>query len=105
MTLNFVIYDKTGKILSTGHCQKTALHKQAGENQFAMEGMADAITQKVEFSPDGEPRIVDKSPVEIEKDNPKTKEKPFAKKLARITNEDVQALVARLVALEKKVAR
>jgi len=93
--MNFIVYDKTGRILSIGHCQKNVLHKQAGKNQFAMEGAANDITQKVVKG-----KIVDKTLAEIERDNPKTPVKPFREQRAKITNEQLQAILDRLTVLE-----
>ena len=103
---NFIVYNIKGKILRTGNCQNSTLHSQVKENKFVMEGTANDITQKIEFDGldvDGQPinpRVVDKTPEEIETDNPKIKPKPFEKQIAYITNEQYQALLDRLETLE-----
>ncbi len=95
--MKFIVYDKSGKILSTGHCQKSTLSKQAGEGEFVLEGIANDVTQRVV---DGE--VVDKTTAEIEKDSPKTKVKPFQDKLANITNKQWQSVLDRLVEVERQ---
>lgn len=89
--MKFIVYNEMGKIVSSGHCQKKTFHKQAGDGEFVLEGRANDITQKVVGG-----KVVDKTAVEIEKDNPKTKVKPFKKRLAKITNEQWQSVLDRL---------
>ena len=105
--MKFVLYNKTTrKITATGHCQPSAFDKQAGDGEFVLEGTANDVTQKVEF--DGlddngqpiNPRVVDKTSAEVERDNPKTKPKPAKKQRAKITNEQLQNILDRLTALE-----
>ena len=75
-----------------------------------MEGKADDVTQKVifdGFDKNGQPvnpRVVDKTPEEIEKDNPlllKVVEMPENKRPAHITKEQWQDTLKRLDTLEK----
>ena len=94
--MKFVLYNKaTGKITATGHCQPSAFDKQAGDGEAVIKGVANDVRQKVV---DG--RVVDKTSEEIEVDNPKTKSKPFKKKKANITNEQLQEILDRLERLE-----
>jgi len=72
-----------------------------------MEGTANDVTQRIEF--DGldakgqpiNPRVVDKTPEEIEANNPPEPEPiPFKKQLAHITNEQWQGVLKRIDKLE-----
>ena len=104
---NFIVYDKQEKIRRTGCCQDIDFLFQAKKNEFIMEGKANGDSQKVTF--DGfdkngqpvNPRVVDKSPEEIEKDNPSLPEIPEKDRLAHITNEQWQDTLKRLDTLEK----
>ena len=106
--MKFIVYGADKKIVMGGHCQESAFHKQANEGEFVLEGVANDITQKVEFDGFDEngqpinPRVVDKSSAEVEIDNPKTKPKSFKKRPARITNEKLEEILARIEALEAK---
>lgn len=102
---NFIIYNKEEKILSTGSCQDKDLKLQ-GIGNFILEGTANDVTQKVEFDGldiDGQPinpRVVDKTPAEIEADNPIIPEIPEGQRLAYITNEQWQDVLNRFDKLE-----
>ena len=105
--MKFILFNKFGKALAAGHCQDAAFSKQAGEGEFVIEGIINDVTQKIEFDgldEDGQPinpRVVDKTPAEVEIDNPKTKPKPFKDKQAKITNKQLQSILNRLEQLEK----
>jgi hypothetical protein len=46
-TVDFVVYDTTGRILRTGRCNPEDLQAQAGPGEFVLEDTADDLTQKV----------------------------------------------------------
>lgn len=105
--MKYIIYNKEKTILRTVQCPPTMSKIQAKKDEFIMEGIADDATQKVEFDGfdmDGQPinpRVVDKTPEEIEKEMPTNSGsiqcvKPFA----HITNEQWQDVLSRLRALE-----
>lgn len=106
----FVVYNKQKEILRTGVCQNNTFDLQAKKNEFVMEDSANDVTQKVEF--DGfdekgqpiDPRVVNKTPAEIEKDNPTPPEIPIGQRPASITNEQWQAIQDRLENLENSEA-
>lgn len=106
--MNCIVYNKNGEILRAVSCPSTSRHSQAKKGEFMMEGIADDATQKVEFDGfdvDGQPinpRIVDKTPEEIETDNPPPLEIPKGQRPAIITNEQLQNVMKRLDNLEKK---
>ena len=74
--------------------------------EFIMEGEADDATQKIDFDGfdvDGQPinpRVVDKTPEEIEADNPTPASMSLEKKPASITNKQWQDVLRRLRVLE-----
>lgn len=96
----------TGKILRSVSCPSTQKHLQVKDGSFIMEGKADDATQKVEFDgldDEGQPinpRVIDKTPEEIEVDNPMLLEIPSEKQPANITNEQLQNVLDRLDKLE-----
>ena len=105
---NFIVYDKQGKILRPGRCQDNTFYRQAKNDEFIMQGVANDVTQKIEFDDgldiDGQPinpRVINKTPEEIEIDNPTLKYKPppFEKQQAHITNEQWQDVRDKLVVL------
>ena len=54
--INYIVYLSNGKIIETGTCQQEWLASKAvGEDQYVMQGIADAATQKVQ---DG--RLIDR---------------------------------------------
>lgn len=103
---DFIVYDKQNNILRTGVCQVKTFHLQANKGEFAMEGIADDATQKIEFDGfdvDGQPinpRVVDETPEEIEVE--KLPEIPERMLPANVTNEQWQSIVKRIEMLEKK---
>lgn len=105
---SYIVYGLNGEILRTGHCPDRDVELQAGANEFVMEGIANGTTQKVEFDGLDEkgqpvnPRVVDKTPEEIEKENPTTLKIPKSQKLVYITNEQWQAVLKRLDDLETR---
>jgi len=106
--VNYIIYNKIGKILRTINCSPAMSKIQAKEGEFILEGEANDVTQKIEFDGFDEkgqpinPRIVNKTLEEIEKDNPAPPEIPFEKRLAGITNGQLNEILGRLAALEVK---
>lgn len=88
---NFVVYDQHGNILRTGSCPDHDLKLQ-GEN--TMEGTADDATQKIV---DG--KVVDKTPEEIERDNPTIPEVPEDDQQAFITKKQWQKVTDKLAEL------
>lgn len=104
----FIVYNEQKEILRVGLCQNSTFYLQAKEDEFVMEGKAEGLNQKIEFdSLDDEgqpinPRVVDKTPEEIEADKPpERKPIPFEKQSANITNEQLQGILDRLSDLEK----
>jgi len=104
---NFIVYDKQEKIRRTGCCQDIDFLFQAKKNEFIMEGKANGDSQKVTF--DGfdkngqpvNPRVVDKSPEEIEAKNPPPLEIPYEKMPAVITNKQWLDVLNKLDKLQK----
>jgi len=93
---NFIIYNEEGAILRTGTCQDSTFNRQAHEGEFVIEGMANDVTQKVVGG-----KVVDKTPAEIEADNPAPPVIPIENQPARITNKQWQNILDRLTAVEK----
>lgn len=104
--MNYIVYDKSGKMLRKAICPPSHCLSQAKEDEFIMEGTADDATQKVEFDgfdAEGQPinpRVVNKTPKEIEKDNPTPPEIPKGKRPAHIINAQWQDVLSRIKALE-----
>jgi len=104
----YTVYNATKEILRTGGCSDGDFFKQARNSEFVVEGIANDITQKVEFDGLDEkgqpinPRVVDKTPEEIEADNPTPPEISFEKLPAQITNEQWQDVLKRLDKLETR---
>ena len=97
---NFVVYKKSGKILRAGICLEKDFFLQARDNESVMEGVANDVTQKIVGG-----RIVDKTPEEIEKDDPTPPEMPESQRPAYVTNERWQGVLDRLDKLEKRTAK
>lgn len=94
--MRFIVYNQSGKILRTGNCAGHDLHLQARQNEFAIKGTANDVTQKIV---DG--KVVNKTPEEIERDKPpEPKLMPHGKQFANITNEQLQVVLNRLEKLE-----
>lgn len=106
--MKYIIYDNTGKILRRIQCPPGLSLLQAKDSEFVMEGTANDVTQKVKFDGLDEkgqpvnPRIVDKTPEEIEADNPPIPEIPEGERPAHITNAQWQEVLLRLKKLESK---
>ena len=104
--MNYIVYKDDGKILRTGVCSFKTFLLQTKKNEFVFEGVANDITQKIEFGgldKKGQPinpKVVDKTLAEIEVDNPKPLKIPFEKQRACITNERLQSILDRLKRLE-----
>ena len=98
--MNFIVYNKQGKILRTGDCPDKDFFLQAGNDEFVMEGVADDISQKI-VNVGIEAKIVNKTLEEIQSEKLSEKpEKPFEKRMAIITNEQWQSVLDRLKELE-----
>jgi len=96
---NFLVYNQKGKILRTGSCAENDFYLQAEDGEFVMEGVADDLTQKIiNVGVDG--KIVNKTPEEIELDNPAPPKIPESQRPAYITNEQWQSVLDRLNAIE-----
>ncbi len=95
--MKFIVYNKVGKITRAGHCQPSVFNKQAGPEEFVIEGQANDVRQKII---DG--KIVNKTPVEIQLDNPKSPKVPHERKRANITNKQLNNIMDRLKRLEDK---
>jgi len=94
---NYIVYDQQGKILRAGICPENVLFMQAHEGEFVMEGTANDITQKIIYG-----KVANKTPEEIEADNPTPIPTPLEKQPAHITNEQWQKVQDRLLLLESK---
>ena len=102
----FTVFNNQKEILRTGSCSKRDFLLQIQQGEYITEGFSDTLTQKVEF--DGfddkgqpiNPRVVDKTPEEIETDNPTPPKIPFEKQTANITNKQLQDILNRLNTLE-----
>ena len=109
MSVEFTVYNKeTRAILWSGHCAKYDFLKQVqNSKQTILVGLGNDVTQKIEF--DGfdmnrqpiNPRIVDKTPEEIEADNLTPTPISFEKQTAHITNEQLQNILDRIKVLER----
>jgi len=96
---NYIVYrERDGRIQRTGICSDNVLNQQAKENELVIEGIANDRKQKII---DG--KIVNKTPQEIEADNPTPAPIPFEKKPANITNEQWQEVLDRISVLESEV--
>jgi len=93
--MNYIIYDKTGKILRTVQCSPALSKIQPKEGEFIMEGTANDVTQKIVNG-----KVIDKAPEEIEV--PPEPRLLKEKQPANITNKQWQSVLHRLEALEKK---
>jgi len=97
--INYIVYNKAGKILRKVICPHIISLLQAGDGEFVMEGSANDVTQKIK-NPGIAGEVIDKTPEEIEEQNPTLPDMPFEKRLAGITNEQWQAVLDRLENLE-----
>jgi len=93
----FIVYNSKGQILRTGSCPDSIFFRQAHDGEFVIEGKANDVTQKIVGG-----KIVNKTPEEIEADNPTPIPVPFEKRPAQITNEQWQGILNRLDNLEAK---
>lgn len=106
--MNYIVYNITGKILRTVQCSPASSILQAKDGEFIAEGMANDVTQKIEFNGLDEkgqpvnPRVIDKTPQEIETDNPLIPEISKSKRPVIITNGQWDDIMARIESLEKK---
>lgn len=92
---NFIIYDVAGKILRTGFCPPSMVEAQAHKDEFVMLGNADDSIQKIV---DGQ--VVDKTPAEINRDNPEPTELPDSDRPANITKGQLKDILDRLSTVE-----
>lgn len=95
---HFIVYNRQGKILRTGTCQKSTLLLQAQEGEFVMEGLANDVTQKIVNN-----KIINKTTEEIKADNPTPIPIPLEKQFAHITNEQWKKVLNRLDKIEKSL--
>lgn len=92
--MDYIVYNQDGKIMRTGVCNKDVLHLQAvNDDELTMEGTANDVIQKIING-----KIVNKTPEEIEADNPTV---PFEERPAFITNKQLQNVLDRISVLEK----
>lgn len=107
----FIVYKLDKKISRTGGCSDKDFSLQAKDDEFVMEGEANDETQKIEFDgldEEGQPinpRVVDKTPEEIEADNPTPLEIPEGERPACITNEQWRDVLNRLENFENNHLR
>lgn len=107
---HYIVHDADGKILRTGSCPEIIVDAQAGPGEFAIEGVADDRKQKMEFDGLDEsgrpvnPRLVDKTPAEIERDNPPPPVIPDEDKPASMTKKEVALLMQRVKDLEDRAS-
>lgn len=95
--MNYIVYDKTGKILRTVQCTLAMKYLQAHEGEFVTEGVADDATQKItNIGIKG--KVVNKTPQEIEADKPS--KTPIEKQAAHITNKQWQDVLDQLEKLK-----
>lgn len=95
--MKFVVYDSDGKILRGGHCQASTFDHQAQDGEFVMERSANDVRQKIVAG-----KIIDKTPTEIEQDNPSRVPLSFGNRPVKITNGQLQSILQRLDAIEAK---
>ena len=98
--MKYIVYNTTGSIIRKVICPSSQCFLQAKDGEFVMEGTANDVTQKI-INVGIAGVVVDKTPEEIEADNPTPKEIPFEKQLALITNEQWQDVLNKLTALGK----
>lgn len=96
--MNYIVYDKDGKIRRTIICPPSHCLSQAKDGEFVMEGTANDVTQKIK-NPGIAGVIIDKTPEEIEAEKPP--KIPFEKRIAHITNKQWQNVLRRIKALEE----
>ena len=99
---NYIVYnDSTGKILRSGSCPMSMLAIQAGPGETVIEGKlpdgTDDRTQKIKGD-----QVVDKTPAEIEADNPTPVPIPKEDKIKSVQNKDWDDLIGRIEKLETK---
>lgn len=96
--MKYIVYDKTGKILRSVQCPPTLAELQCKEDEFIMEGTANDIIQKIVSG-----KVVNKTPEEIERDNPSLFQSlPFERKPAIVTNKQWQGILSRIKKLEER---
>lgn len=108
---NFIIFNSKSEILRTGNCPDSVFENQAQKEEFVIEGKANDVTQKIIFDGLDEnglpinPRVVNKTPEEIELNTPKpiTIPLPPERLPANITNEQWIELSKRVDLLEEKI--
>jgi len=97
----YIVY-KGNKILRTGSCPVSMLSLQAGQGEKVIEGSLPSgttdRTQKMQGN-----KVVNKTPQEIEHDNPPPTPIPVPDRYKKVKNKDWDAIVHRLEALESIV--
>lgn len=95
--MNYIVFDSAGKIQRTGVCPPERLPFQANGGEFAIEGTANDVTQKIV---DG--KVVNKTAEEVETDNPAIPRVSSEKYPANITSEQWQDVLDRIEMLENR---
>jgi len=96
--MNYLIYNKKGKILRTVQCPPTMRDKQVRKGEFIMEGTADDVAQKV-VGRGKLRRVVDKTSEEIRAEEP-SPEISFDERIANINNQQWRDVLNRIQVLE-----
>ena len=108
--MRYAIYNKEGEIIRIVGCPPEYAESQVKDDEGIIEAPRDVndVTQKIEFDGFDEkgqpinPRVVNKTPAEIEADNPAPIPLSLEKQPAHITNEQWQGILNRLDNLEAK---
>jgi len=109
--MEYIKFNKAGKIIGQGSCQNHLFREQFANlipEEFGLPSPTntDEKTQKVTFNGFDDsgwpinPQIINKTPEELEAEKPP--EIPPEKRLAHITNEQLQTILDRLAALEEE---
>ena len=99
---NFIVYNSTtGKILRTGNCPPSLYKLQVRAGESILIGKANDYSQKVSID---DKEVVNKTPAEIEADNPTPVEPPEGEKQKHIKNKEWKEIKDLLEDLEKHVA-
>ena len=99
--MNYIVY-KDKEILRTGSCPASMMNAQAGPGEYVKEGKlrngTDDRTQKMQGD-----QVVDKTPSEIEADNPSIVPIPEEDRPTVISKKDWQALQNTVVDLQSQI--
>ena len=94
--MNYIVYDKTGKILRSVQCPANQADSQIRGDELMLAGTADDLTQKIVHH-----QITDKTPEEIEAERPP--EIPEEDMSVMLSKKEYQSILDRLEALENPV--